>query len=102
MLARAATASGVRLKASASTSIGRRLPAMSGRSRRAASTPSYADRYDSIEQASLIPSSTLVGTGLGEVQLGWIHAPFYTGPDCIPPTVSRQPPPVSPSPPPAK
>jgi hypothetical protein len=49
--------------------------------------PSYVDLYDSIEQAYLIPWSTLGSTALGEVQLGWIHAPFYTGPDYIPPTL---------------
>ncbi len=60
--------------------------------------PSYADLYDSIEQAYLIPWPRVL-----EVQLGWIHAPFETGPDYIPAAlpVSTQPVRV-PSPPPAK
>ena len=46
------------------------------------STPSYADLYDSAEQAYMIPWPSLL-----EVDLGWIHAPFETGPDYIPPTL---------------
>ncbi len=46
------------------------------------STPSYADVYDSAEQAYMIPWPSLL-----EVDLGWIHAPFETGPDYIPPTL---------------
>jgi hypothetical protein len=62
-------------------------------------TPSYADLYDSIEGAYLIPWSNPI-----EVGLGWIHAPFETGPDYIPPgpPVSTSQQPVSGSPLPAK
>jgi hypothetical protein len=60
--------------------------------------PSYADLYDSIEQAYLIPWPSLL-----EVDLGWIDAPFYTGPDYIPPALPVSTQPVSvPGPLPAK
>ncbi len=45
-------------------------------------TPSYADLYESSEQAYMIQWPNLV-----EVGLSWIHAPFYTGPDYIPPAL---------------
>ena len=66
--------------------------------------PSYADLFDSVEGGYLIPWATQISTALGEVQLGWIHAPFETGPDYVPPqlppTTSQQP--VSGSPLPVK
>jgi hypothetical protein len=46
------------------------------------STPSYADLYDSAEEAYMIPWASFEGVG---PELGWIHAPFETGPDYIPP-----------------
>lgn len=62
------------------------------------SHPFYADLYNTIEQAYLIDHHQTFG-----VDLGWIHAPFETGPDYIPPSlpVSTQPGRV-PGPPPAK
>ncbi len=58
-------------------------------------TPSYADLYDAIEGGYLVPHADFgIAADLGEVQLGWIHAPFETGPDYIPPqlpvTTSQQ------------
>jgi hypothetical protein len=58
------------------------------------STPAYADLYDSVEQAYLIPWPSLL-----EVDLGWIHAPFSTGPDYIPPTLPVSTRPVNVAPP---
>jgi hypothetical protein len=46
--------------------------------------PDLADLYNDVEQAYLIEHSQTFG-----VDLGWIHAPFETGPDYIPPTVTR-------------
>jgi len=43
-------------------------------------TPSYADLYNDVERAYLIEHHQTFG-----VDLGWIHAPFETGPDYIPP-----------------
>lgn len=46
------------------------------------SFPNYADLYNTTEQAYLISWSQTFG-----VDLGWIHAPFETGPDYIPPNL---------------
>ena len=60
--------------------------------------PFWADLYNDAEQAYLIFHSQTFG-----VDLGWIHAPFETGPDYIPPKLPVSTQPVSlPSPPPAK
>ena len=60
--------------------------------------PFYADLFNDAEKAYLIDHSQTFG-----VDLGWIHAPFETGPDYIPPTLPVSTQPVSlPKPPPAK
>jgi hypothetical protein len=61
------------------------------------SFPYVADLYNDTEQAYLIDYNQTFG-----VDLGWIHAPFETGPDYIPPSSTGQvqvPPVTSPSPP---
>ena len=45
--------------------------------------PFYADLYNAIEKAYLIDHGQTFG-----VDLGWIHAPFETGPDYIPPKLA--------------
>lgn len=54
------------------------------------STPPYADLYNDAEKAYMIPWPRTFG-----VDLSWIHAPFETGPDYIPPRTPVSTPPVS-------
>ena len=46
-----------------------------------ASQPCNGELYNDVEKGYLIPYPRRFG-----VDLGWIHAPFSTGPDYIPPT----------------